>query len=68
MWFPMETPTPVHKDFLLDDQTVKILRKISRDSGLSMSAVVRVLIREGGKGRIRLSESTTWEPEPEADP
>ena len=57
----------VHKDFILDDQTVRILRKISQASGLSMSAVVRLLIREGGKGRIRLSEPAKWEPDPEAD-
>ena len=56
----------VHKDFILDPETVAILRKISRESGLSMSAVLRALLRGVGKGRIRLS--TTWEPEPEADP
>jgi len=45
----------IHKDFILDPETVGILRKISRESGLSMSAVVRTLIREGAKGRIRLT-------------
>lgn len=44
----------VHRDFLLDEETVAILSKEAKRAGLSMSAAVRLLIRKLGDDQIRL--------------